>query len=165
MLDPRQSSNPPTLSSLFGELDDQLVQETTSCRQEGIVGPVVGYVGALQGLKTAEYLLNPQGSKPEFIKFSLSKRRATCLALALDSIEEPTSTPSKVLDLKDKECPATYIYTKLALEQIPSKSKLTVIFSDQDSVENVAKSVQEEGHQIVNKKYEKELWHLDLLKN
>ena len=52
------------------------------------------------------------------------------------------------LDLTQKKCPATFLYTKLALEQIGAGSLLEVRFGDADSAKNVYASVQEEGHQV-----------------
>ena len=53
------------------------------------------------------------------------------------------------LDLCGDVCPFTFVKTKLQLEQLESGDTLTVIFDHAPAVENVPKSVKNEGHTIL----------------
>ena len=53
------------------------------------------------------------------------------------------------LDLCGDVCPFTFVKTKLQLEQLECGDKLTVIFDHAPAVENVPKSVKNEGHTIL----------------
>lgn len=53
------------------------------------------------------------------------------------------------LDLCGDVCPFTFVKTKLQLEQLECGDTLTVIFDHAPAIENVPKSVKNEGHTIL----------------
>jgi TusA-related sulfurtransferase len=58
--------------------------------------------------------------------------------------------PCEVLDFRTTKCPLNFVKTRLALEKLPLNSILEVwISADSDSVMNIPKSIQAEGHAIV----------------
>jgi len=53
------------------------------------------------------------------------------------------------LDLKGEVCPYTFVKTKLKLEELDSGEELIVTFDHAPAVENVPRSLKNEGHKIV----------------
>jgi TusA-related sulfurtransferase len=56
---------------------------------------------------------------------------------------------SAELDLRGEVCPYTFVKTKLALENLRPGQILRVLVDNDDSGENVPRSVRMEGHQIL----------------
>jgi len=54
------------------------------------------------------------------------------------------------LDLKGEVCPYTFVKTKLKLEELESGDELTVTFDHAPAVENVPRSLKNEGHKIMS---------------
>jgi tRNA 2-thiouridine synthesizing protein A len=54
------------------------------------------------------------------------------------------------LDLKGEVCPYTFVKTKLALEMMEPDQVLQVIVDHLPAVENVPRSVANEGHEVLN---------------
>ncbi|NPA58807.1 MAG: sulfurtransferase TusA family protein [Aquificae bacterium] len=53
------------------------------------------------------------------------------------------------LDLKGEVCPFTFVKSKLMLEQMEEGQVLRVLLDYKPSVENVPKSMEEEGQEVV----------------
>ncbi len=53
------------------------------------------------------------------------------------------------LDLRGEVCPYTFVKTKLKLEELESGEELTVTFDHAPAVENVPRSLKNEGHKIM----------------
>lgn len=53
------------------------------------------------------------------------------------------------LDLKGEVCPYTFVKSKLALEEMESGQVLRVIVDHAPAVDNVPRSMQGEGHQVL----------------
>ncbi len=54
------------------------------------------------------------------------------------------------LDLTGEVCPYTFVKTKLKLEELESGDELTVILDHAPAVENVPRSLKNEGHKILS---------------
>ena len=54
------------------------------------------------------------------------------------------------LNLKGEVCPYTFVKTKLALEMMEPEEILRVIVDHLPAVENVPRSVANEGHEVLN---------------
>jgi TusA-related sulfurtransferase len=54
------------------------------------------------------------------------------------------------LDLKGEVCPYTFVKTKLALEMMESDQILRVVVDHLPAVENVPRSVANEGHEVLS---------------
>jgi tRNA 2-thiouridine synthesizing protein A len=54
------------------------------------------------------------------------------------------------LNLKGEVCPYTFVKTKLALEMMEPNQILRVIVDHLPAVENVPRSVNNEGHEVLN---------------
>ena len=52
-------------------------------------------------------------------------------------------------DITDVVCPVTFVKTKVALEELDDGQILQVHLNDGEPVQNVPRSVKEEGHQIL----------------
>lgn len=54
------------------------------------------------------------------------------------------------LDLRGEVCPFTFVKTKLALERIETGEVAMVILDEGPPLENVPRSIKDEGHQIIH---------------
>ena len=61
-------------------------------------------------------------------------------------------TPTKKVDITDVVCPVTFVKTKVALEELEDGQILQVHLNDGEPVQNVPRSVKDEGHQILKLK-------------
>ncbi len=57
--------------------------------------------------------------------------------------------PTKTLNIKGEICPYTFVKSKLALEELDAGQTLEVLVDHAPAVENVSRSMQEEGHKIL----------------
>ena len=53
------------------------------------------------------------------------------------------------IDITDVVCPVTFVKTKVALEELEDGQILQVHLNDGEPVQNVPRSVKDEGHQIL----------------
>jgi TusA-related sulfurtransferase len=61
-------------------------------------------------------------------------------------------TPTEKVDITDVVCPVTFVKTKVALEELEGGQILQVHLNDGEPVQNVPRSVKDEGHQILKLK-------------
>lgn len=54
------------------------------------------------------------------------------------------------LDITSDVCPITFVKTKLRLEQMKKGEVLEVILNDGEPIQNVPRSVKDEGHKILH---------------
>ena len=59
------------------------------------------------------------------------------------------NTIAKSLNLRGEVCPLNFVKTKLALEQMRSGQVLEVILDGGEPIQNVPRSVKEDGHKIL----------------
>ncbi len=150
--DPRSETS-GCLRCLFPGLDASEAECLgPTCREAGVLGPVVGLIGLAQAALALRFLagkLSFENGSP-FLRFDLASARSHELLVPRSracSLHTTTGVPRR-LDLREKRCPATFLYTKLALEQVAPHSRLEVLFGDAESAANVHLSVQEEGHLV-----------------
>lgn len=53
------------------------------------------------------------------------------------------------LDITDVVCPITFVKAKVALEELEDGQILSIRMNDGEPVQNVPRSIKEEGHQIL----------------
>ena len=53
------------------------------------------------------------------------------------------------VDITDVVCPVTFVKTKVALEELEDGQILQVHINDGEPVQNVPRSIKEEGHQVL----------------
>ena len=69
------------------------------------------------------------------------------------------------LDLKGEVCPFTFVKSKLIIEQMEPGEVLKVILDYRPSVENVPKSMKEEGQEVLEiKQINENLWEVIIRK-
>lgn len=56
------------------------------------------------------------------------------------------------IDITDVVCPVTFVKAKVALEELEEGQILAVKMNDGEPVQNVPRSIKEEGHQILKLK-------------
>ncbi|MBI5827858.1 MAG: sulfurtransferase TusA family protein [Deltaproteobacteria bacterium] len=69
-----------------------------------------------------------------------------------------------VLDLRGVLCPINFVKTKLKLEAMDSGQVLEIVLDSGDPIQNVPKSIKEEGHRIVEVKKEEGHFRLKVQK-
>ncbi len=57
--------------------------------------------------------------------------------------------PDKAIDLKGEVCPYTFVKSKLALEEMGLDQVLEIVVDHEPAVENVPKSLKNEGQQVL----------------
>lgn len=53
------------------------------------------------------------------------------------------------LNIKGEVCPYTFVKSKLALEKLPPGAVLSVIVDHEPAIENVPRSMENEGHEVL----------------
>ena len=53
------------------------------------------------------------------------------------------------VDITDVVCPVTFVKAKVALEELDEGQVLSIRMNDGEPVQNVPRSIEEEGHQIL----------------
>ena len=53
------------------------------------------------------------------------------------------------VDITDKVCPLTFVKTKVAIEELEDGEVLAVRMNDGEPVQNVPRSMKEEGHKVL----------------
>lgn len=158
--------NTPCLRCLFGSFSaEELARQSLTCENAGILGPVAGWAGFVQARETWELInaedkrdmnlgrafrISPDGSEERVSTF---RADPTCL-LGCGVLRK------KRLDLRDLRCPSTFLYTKLAIEQLSCEETLEVYYDSAQTAENVARSALEHGYQSICSFKESELGHL-----
>ncbi|MFZ3073322.1 MAG: sulfurtransferase TusA family protein [Thermodesulfobacteriota bacterium] len=69
------------------------------------------------------------------------------------------------LDLRGVLCPMNFVKTKLKLESMDEGEVLEIILDSGDPIQNVPKSIKEEGHKIVEVKRENDFFRLKIQKS
>ena len=141
------------LRCLFGNDAEQILSgQTENCQTAGILGPVVGLIGVTQA-RLALGLLNvipfsEEGSASILCRFTAETmewseyRIPAAEACALSC---KTTIHSRI-DLRGKQCPQTFLFTKLGLEELEKRENLEVFFGSLDALQNVRRSIEAEGH-------------------
>lgn len=142
------------LRCLFGDLsDDEAEAQAIRCHDAGILGPVVGTVGALQAAAAYDYLrAAPSRGGAGESRFHSCSFDGGAPKLRTKAVAPVTGCPlgcdlnrRALLDLTGERCPATFLYTKLALEQLDRDTVLEVRITEKESAERVWRSAAEEG--------------------
>lgn len=58
--------------------------------------------------------------------------------------------PDASIDITGELCPMTYVRVKLALEALPQGAVLEVLLRGREPVENVPRSAQADGHELLS---------------
>ncbi len=58
----------------------------------------------------------------------------------------------KTINIKGEVCPFTFVRSKLAIEKIKSGEVLEVILDHEPAVENIPRSMDNEGHEVLEVK-------------
>lgn len=75
-------------------------------------------------------------------------------------IEQEEIVSRWILDLRGEVCPFTFVKTKIALEKIKVGEVAMVILDEGPPLENVPRSLKDEGHQIIKAKRVGEAFNL-----
>ena len=55
----------------------------------------------------------------------------------------------ETVDITDKVCPLTFVKAKVALDELEDGEVIAIRMNDGEPVQNVPRSIKEEGHQIL----------------
>ncbi|MBQ8976543.1 MAG: sulfurtransferase TusA family protein [Succinivibrionaceae bacterium] len=64
-------------------------------------------------------------------------------------MSETEFTPGERIDITDVNCPITFVKTKVALDELENGQILQVHLNDGEPIQNVPRSVREEGHEVL----------------
>ena len=84
--------------------------------------------------------------------------------LPASEIVSPPGTPAEktkadlVKDFRGVACPLNFVKTKMALSQLSKGQVLDISLDDGAPIENVPRSVADEGHVIIEQKREHDYW-------
>lgn len=141
----------PCLLCVFGDFSDQeIITMSGSCQEAGIVGASAALTAALQVerilsvIRTKDSLSDPgtnlgiriNKTKIEEFKIRANKSCPLCCS----------KYPRTVLHLENTSCPQTFLFSKLALEELPPNQYLELRFSSEEDQTKVEKSLEKEGH-------------------
>ncbi|MEK6759658.1 MAG: sulfurtransferase TusA family protein [Deltaproteobacteria bacterium] len=75
-----------------------------------------------------------------------------------------TDKKEATLDLRGVMCPINFVKTKLKLEMMEAGEVLEVVLDSGDPIQNVPKSIKEEGHKIIEVKKEGDYFRIRVQK-
>lgn len=143
------------LRCMFGDFSETDYQEqTATCRHAGVFGAFAAMIGFIQVKLAIELLqstlLQTEGHGATLYRLTYPDLiQEEVKVFAADDCPMGCSFDKKqTLDLTEKKCPDTFLYTKLQLEQMTGPALLDVRLSSKESVDNVSRSVIEEGFEL-----------------
>ncbi len=71
------------------------------------------------------------------------------LIIVTNSSTEPKFKPDDEIDLRGVICPYNFVKTKIKLESMDTGKVLAVLLDSGDPIQNVPRSIQNEGHQLL----------------
>lgn len=139
------------LRCLFGEFSDHEISELGgACQQQGIVGPAAGVVGILQAQAAREVLSGTSAGESKLLRYEIRAGTISSTTVLPTADCPRCRRPEAELDLRSEVCPMTFLHTKLALEKIAPGARLRVLFGNETSSEEVARSCALEGHKLIS---------------
>jgi molybdopterin/thiamine biosynthesis adenylyltransferase len=133
------------LRCLFGEFSNADIDtREATCATAGILGPVAGALGFFSGHAAIRSALSPAGEAPVS-----QLARYDSASLALTNCQVPPSRECSLgcaaieratLDLRGKECPETFVFSKLAYQQLRPGALVELRFRALETAENVAQT-------------------------
>ena len=59
-------------------------------------------------------------------------------------------TPAYSIDVRDTRCPLTFVHVKVGLDAIKVRQVLEVVLSEGEQIQDVPRSLKEEGHRVLS---------------
>lgn len=138
------------LRCVFGDLEPADLEEDNSCRTGGVLGPMAGLVGFIQADLALRALKKRIGSSVFMrVTSELATHCSTCVPDPACLLGCGMGQP-QLLDIRQKRCPNTFLYAKLALEQISNGSLLDVRVDSETTASSVAEAIQVEGYGVTS---------------
>lgn len=67
----------------------------------------------------------------------------------MSQVDNETINPVEYLDLRGEVCPFTFVKTKMVIEKVEINQIIVVVLDKGHPLENVPRSLKDEGHQII----------------
>lgn len=124
--------------------------------KEGIASPV--YANVQEVFKSMDEKTSYGQRRDEFSYASKFLEHINELYKSMDSTfnfpkkeksSERDGIPRKILDLKGTPCPINYVKVKLVLEKLNQGDTLEMLLDEGEPMDNVPKSLENDGHQIL----------------
>ena len=127
--------------------------ELPTCAQGGVLGPVAGWVGAVQADRALRL-----GPRERRLPHDAVETVWTCDARGPTErsfhVERDPGCATcggwRSLDITEELCPMTYVRTKLALEDMARGERLVVWLRPGEAAVNVPRSLVEDGHRVLS---------------
>lgn len=149
----RPGDGAPCLRCLFGDFSPtDLERYGASCSRAGILGPVAGMIGVLQAQLALYWLHAQREATPRLYQLSSDAPTARAVMPKPDpccSLRCSDAGRTVQLDLTAERCPMTFLYTKLAVEELGTLDLLAVRFVDLETAESVRRSAVEAGYGVL----------------
>ena len=127
-------------------------EESESCSQAGVLGPLAGMVGHLQAKRALGFLAGNTAAHTGFVTTidGLNGRiRDIPLPQATDCIT--CGGVAARIDITSYMCPMTFVRTRLALESLEPGQLLDVVMRHGEPARNIPRNLTEEGHVVLSK--------------
>ena len=144
------SINSPCLRCIFGNWQEEDYRSIElTCQAAGIIGPIAGYLGWIQANSVIEAFSNCE-QESAFLKVSLKSLLPQKIKAfpGLDCLNGCGTRNIKNINLTAKECPQTFILSKLALEQADQFSRLLINFKTKENAQKTMRSLKQEGKKV-----------------
>lgn len=136
------NTDSPCLRCLFenwSEQDNDKIEET--CQNQGVIGPVAGLLGYMQA-ESAYHCIKENDS--QFLRYKKEEREIILRQNRNCSCYKEIVN----IDLSSKNCPQTFILSKLAIEKLNSKQKVIFAFSSAQNAKKTSISLKDENIKV-----------------
>jgi len=127
-------------------------EESQSCSEAGVLGPLAGMVGHLQAKRALALLAGNTAGQTGFVT------TIDALRGRIRDIPLPQETECAIcggvaarIDITPYLCPMTFVRTRLALEGLEPGDLLDVVMRQGEPARNIPRNLIEEGHVVVSK--------------
>ena len=144
-----KGKDPKNEKEAFSDFEDSFIKE-------GITSPI--YANVQDVFKSMDEKTSPGQRRDSFSYASKFLEHINKLYKSMDSTfkfprmgesSEEEEILSNSLDLKGTPCPINYVKVKLALEKLNQGDTLEVFLDEGEPMDNVPKSLENDGHQVL----------------
>lgn len=144
-----KGKDPKNEREAFSDFEEKFIEE-------GIASPA--YANIEEVFKSMDEKTSPGQRRDEFSYASKFLQHINELYKSMDSTfnfpkkeksSERDEIPRKILDLKGTPCPINYVKVKLVLEKLKQGDTLEVLLDEGEPMDNVPKSLENDGHQVL----------------
>ena len=127
-------------------------EESESCAQAGVLGPLAGMVSHLQAKRALGLLAGEMAAHTGFVTtIDALKGRIRDIPLPQATECATCGGVTARIDISSYMCPMTFVRTRLALESLEPGQLLDVVMRQGEPARNIPRNLTEEGHIVLSK--------------